>query len=200
MNLKYSPTIENKNSGFTLVESLVAISIFSVALITLMVALTNSITDTTYAKNKIIAGYLAQEGLEDMRNMRDDYIIYDDDHTGWATFSGKMLACAGTSGCSLDTPGLFSGNDRHMTEMTLTPCPGSGCPFLHYNLDNGEYYTTQPVGGVAPARYTTSAFRREILTKQISDDEIQVSSIISWNQGSGARSVTLTEELFNWIE
>ena len=50
-----------KNTGFTLVETLVAISIFSMSLVALMSILGSGISDTNYAKQKIIAGYLTQE-------------------------------------------------------------------------------------------------------------------------------------------
>ncbi|PIZ86896.1 hypothetical protein COX93_02875, partial [Candidatus Nomurabacteria bacterium CG_4_10_14_0_2_um_filter_30_12] len=50
--------------GFTLVETLVAISIFTVSVISLMSVLSSGITGTKFANNKIIAGYLAQEGIE----------------------------------------------------------------------------------------------------------------------------------------
>ena len=56
--------------GFTLVETLVAISIFTMSILALLVILTQGIANTNYAKHKITASYLAQEGIEYARNVR----------------------------------------------------------------------------------------------------------------------------------
>jgi len=45
-------SLQQKNKGFTLVETLVAISIFVVSLLALMVVLGSSVSSTSYAKNK----------------------------------------------------------------------------------------------------------------------------------------------------
>ncbi len=80
--------LNKKNTGFTLVETLVSLSIFSVSVILFMSVLGSGITDTNYAKQKIVAGYLAQEGIEYMRNMRDNNVLYDPmgPQHGWDTF------------------------------------------------------------------------------------------------------------------
>jgi len=66
------------NKGFTLVETLVAISIFTVSILGMMSILASGIADTNYAKQKITAEYLAQEGIEYVRNMRDTEVLYGD--------------------------------------------------------------------------------------------------------------------------
>lgn len=73
-----------RNKAFTLVETLVAISIFTVSLLGMMSVLGSSIANTNYAKQKITAEYLAQEGIEYARNIRDNYVLYPG-HT-WAEF------------------------------------------------------------------------------------------------------------------
>ena len=82
---------KNKRSrAFTLVETLVAISIFTVSLLGLMSILAQGIADTNYAKRKIIASYLAQEGIEYIRNFRDTYVLYYDPastNNGWIEFN-----------------------------------------------------------------------------------------------------------------
>lgn len=75
-----------KGGGFTLVETLVAISIFTLSILSLMSVLASGISNTTYAKNKIIAGYLAQEGIECARNTRDNYVLFSDVTHDWNKF------------------------------------------------------------------------------------------------------------------
>ena len=83
----------NKSNGFTLVETLIALSIFSVSVITMMSILGSGIANTNYAKNKIAASYLAQEGIEYARNIRDNDVLYTST-TGknWATFRDAGIA------------------------------------------------------------------------------------------------------------
>ena len=69
--------INKLNTGFTLVETLVAVSIFSISILGMMSVLGSSIANTNYAKRKIIATYLAQEGIEYIRNMRDTAVLYN---------------------------------------------------------------------------------------------------------------------------
>ena len=67
---------QNKKNGFTLIETLVAVSIFTMSIMALLVVLTQGIANNNYAKKKILASYLAQEGIEYIRNMRDTYTLY----------------------------------------------------------------------------------------------------------------------------
>lgn len=82
-----------KGGGFTLVETLVAISIFSLSILGLLTVLSQGIADTGYAKKKMMAAYLAQEGIEYMRNKRDTYVLYDlaGTQNGWNTFKSVPL-------------------------------------------------------------------------------------------------------------
>ena len=90
---------KQKNRGFTLVETLIAIAIFTTSIIAIMSVLANGISNTTYAKNKMIASYLAQEGIEYMRNLRDDFMFFDTSTTSWNDF----VAVIASSGCLSDT-------------------------------------------------------------------------------------------------
>lgn len=73
-------------SGFTLVETLVAISIFTMSVLGLMSVLASGLSDTSYAKQKMTATYLAQEGIEYARNLRDNAVIPSGGLAGWASF------------------------------------------------------------------------------------------------------------------
>lgn len=77
--------INKFNGGFTLVETLVSVSIFTVSLLAIMSVLASSIASTNYAKQKMSAAYLAQEGIEHARNIRDNHVLYDAS-SGWDNF------------------------------------------------------------------------------------------------------------------
>jgi Tfp pilus assembly protein PilV len=85
---------KQKNNGFTLVETLVAVSIFTMSILGLLIVLSGGISDTSYAKKKIIASYLAQEGIEYARNMRDTAVLYNatSPQGGWNNFKSANVS------------------------------------------------------------------------------------------------------------
>lgn len=60
------------NCGFTLIESMVAVTILVVGVLSVFSFLTFNISQSVNMKNKIIALNLAQEGIEIVRNIRDN--------------------------------------------------------------------------------------------------------------------------------
>lgn len=103
-------------AGFTLVETLVAISIFSTSILALIVVLGQGIANTNYAKTKIMATYLAQEGIEYIRNMRDTGVLYDTGgpQVGWDNFKSNLVSCYAVVGCNIKNlnanTGAFDGS------------------------------------------------------------------------------------------
>jgi len=188
-----------QEKGFTLIETLVAVSIFSVSILSLMAVLAQGISDTNYAKQKIIAAYLAQEGIEYVRNMRDTFVLYGV-QTGWSDFNDKLIvaACQGQYGCYFndekkdDEPfDMFRvPQSQPITKILFESCPSDGCPPLFYYSTTGKYgYNIYGVN---------SGFVRKIKINIIDDDQTQVLSTVSWVQGSGKYEITFSENLSNW--
>lgn len=187
---------KKRNRAFTLVETLVAISIFTMSLLSIMVVLGQGIADTNYAKNKIIAAYLAQEGIEYLRNMRDTYVLYSSGNSGWPQFLNKLTnptaRCNQNSGCYFGdlSVGDFTNPSQPMIGLSITSC-SSTCPVLLYNSTIGKYNYLSGAN---------SGFVRKMQTTQISADEVKIFSTIYWPSGSGTHAITFSENLFNWIE
>ena len=189
--------------GFSLVETLVAISIFTISILTMIVLLGKGISDTNFAKKKIVAGYLAQEGIEYMRNMRDTYMLYTTpSQTGWNNFNTKVAGnvyplgttvCATTHGCYFnDSPINYTDNSMPIVETLFPTCPADLCPegALSYNSTTGKYGFTG----------TASGFTRKIKITPLNANEVKVVSTVYFNSGSNSHNVALSEYLFNWIE
>src|SRR3989344_8733451 len=66
-----SKMLKNSN-GFTLVETLVAISILTLSIAGAFTAVQSGIQSSTFAKDQTTAFYLAQEGMEFIKNKRDE--------------------------------------------------------------------------------------------------------------------------------
>ena len=156
--------------------------------------LTEGISDTRYARDKLVAGYLAQEGVEYIRNMRDTLMLYSSStQAGWDTFNTKLSngSCTGGNGCYFDDRDLWDGGPMPMAnQVTISSC-GASCPALLYDSATGKY---NYVSGV------TTDFARKITVTQINNNEIEISSTAYWRDGAGEKSLTLSENLFNWIE
>ncbi len=184
-----------KNSGFTLVETLIAISIFTISIVSLLVVLSQGIAHTNYAKQKMIASYLAQEGVEYMRNMRDTFVLYDSSgaQVGWDAFNSKLVAasCDGVNGCYFDNSNLdYLDSSQPMKDITLSACSGGTCPNILFDEVTGKYGYASGVN---------SGFVRKIRVMQIAD-LTKIYSTVYWIQGSGTYSIVLSESLFNWME
>ena len=62
-------------SGFTLIETLVAISLLAVAIVAPMSLTTQSLSSAYYARDQMTAFHLAQEAIESVRSVRDENIL-----------------------------------------------------------------------------------------------------------------------------
>jgi len=200
----------SKVSGFTLVETLVAISIFTLSVLALMVILGNGLSDTNFAKQKITATYLAQEGIEYMRNMRDTHVLYDENNLGWTEFLAKINPCnmetgPNAKGCYFRDDQLdFSAQDRPILNIDVLPCIETNfpdCPELRYVSTEGAYSHDPLVGEPAGFWRKISYYDTESiggLDENI--DEIKVISTVYWRQGSGNHSISFSANLFNWTK
>ena len=187
-----------KGGGFTLIETLVAVSIFSVSILSLMAVLAQGISDTNYEKKRIIAAYLAQEGIEYMRNLRDTFMLYGDGSPpNWTQFRNAINEC-GTPGiskfCYFDDQDLdFEDPDMPVTQISIQSCGNNPCLTpLRYNSNTGKY--NYDIFGA------DSGFIRSIQATYPGDPDydIKISSTVSWTQGSGGYNITFSERLFNW--
>jgi prepilin-type N-terminal cleavage/methylation domain-containing protein len=82
-----------KNKGFTLLELMIAITVLSVGIVGVFGLIQNTLRSAEDLKSRLIASYLAQEGIELVRNIRDN---------NWAQGNDWMdnLSCS-VSGCEV---------------------------------------------------------------------------------------------------
>jgi prepilin-type N-terminal cleavage/methylation domain-containing protein len=170
-----------KKSGFTLIETLVAISIFTISILGLLSVLTQGVINSKYARQKIVASYLAQEGIEYVRNMRDTYVLYDQN---FSQFKNALNNCNGNN--NNDACGF-----NIVFPHVVTRCDQISNCKLYVNASGG--YDTVSSG-------TDSGFTRRIWKENIGSDQIKIHSDVSWTQGSGNYNVTFAEDLFDWVE
>jgi prepilin-type N-terminal cleavage/methylation domain-containing protein len=183
---------KQKNSGFTLIETMVAVFILTIALSSLLSLNASSIFSSRYAKNEIVANYLLQEAIDYIRNDRDTIAFQQNNMgDGWNAFLSKYSACTGV-GCYFE-PALFS--TAIIQTCSFTPIFGVlSCPILNYDdtASNNDFYTYQTGIGIP------SNFKRQILMSRPSPDELDVKVTVEWLNGNLVRSRFLQTTLMKW--
>ena len=169
----------NSNSGFTLVETFVAITILAFSLVAPISIAASSIASVRYARDQITAFYLAGEALEYVRNVRDR-----NNQAGLnspETWLSNLSICQNIDGCSVDS----------ITDEILPAnfCGSAACP-LSFSGGVYGYDSTAP----------QSPFTRIVkLTSPTSLEEAVVDVMVSWQtKGLPDRTIVIREILWNW--
>lgn len=190
MSITHNKNI-SKERGFTIIETLVALAIFTFSIVGLIVITSQGIADTNFAKNKFVASYLAQEGIEMVRNVRDTNALAG---AAWEdTFQQNALT--GLSGCFATAQS--TGCDIDADTFAIDSCSASsrnGCGPLRYDIATGAYILNSRNVAVPE-----SPFSRVIALRTVSANEVEITSTVAWSQGTTSRSVTVVETLADWI-
>lgn len=161
------------SAGFTLLETIVAISILTIAVAGPMTLASRSIGSVSESKNGMISFYLAQESMEYIRNKRDNNVF-----SGLDWLDGFGL-CINGKQCCIDAV-----NDN------IKRYPNT-CGFVKYDETGGNYYNHSTGDDTIFTRIA------EITKIGVNEAEIEVS--VSWINKFGAnKSVVLVEHIFDW--
>lgn len=188
--------------GFTLVEMLVAVMILTLAVTALLSVSAGSAQSARYAKNKIVANWLAQASLDYIRNSRDSaFILNQNPLTDWwgqwvASTLGtqpriaKGVEIAGTScfgdvGCRIEIDELTS------MPTGIVPCTGRSCPFMNMHT-NGIYWYGTTTSVTSPFRVVVRA------TSPVSLDIVEITATVYWREGNTTKQLSQTTILTDW--
>ncbi|MCR4333975.1 MAG: type II secretion system GspH family protein [Patescibacteria group bacterium] len=184
--------------GFTLVETMIAVTIVTLAVSGPLFSASRAIVAAQTARTQLTASYLAQEGIEYVRRMRDNeylaaYRAGDTDisSTAWVNFlnnpssdASSIFGCRAPKVCTLDpAPGNAS---------PVASCPGNSCSAPLYILSSGIYSQQNAQGS------TITPFVRSIQAVDVSANDEQIISTVSWSYHGIPYSVTVTDHLTPW--
>jgi prepilin-type N-terminal cleavage/methylation domain-containing protein len=184
--------------AFTLIETMVAISILLISVIGPLEIASKGLFSAIYAKEEITAFYLAQEGVEVIKNVRDSNYLFDAyTATGNSNWLNDVNECVldpaqnKTVGCIVD-PTQF-GNEP---EEIITCDEDDKCPPLKFDEFSGIYnYISDP--DVPESKFTRTVY---IEYDSATPDEAKVVSKVTWSTSllGNQKSTTLTATMFNW--
>ena len=181
--------------AFTLVETLVAITVILLAVMGPFQLVQRSLTASYIARDHLVATALAEEGLEYVRSIRDSNYLYNIENPtatrswlyGLNTSAGAEENCFLANGCTVDPT-------RHGNNEAVAECPTT-CPTMKLNPTTMMY--TQRVTGNVPTRFT-----RKVLLEQVngsSDNRVKVTVTVTYISAQNSFDVTVTDYLYNWL-
>jgi prepilin-type N-terminal cleavage/methylation domain-containing protein len=171
--------VQKSGAGFTLIESLFAVFIIGVGLVGAISVITQILDLSIQSSHKLTAAYLAQEGIEIVRNIRDSNWLQPG--KPW-DFDINTSDC--NSGCEMDYEGNFASF-------------AAGGRFLSTHV--GGFYSYSPGG-------TDSIFKRKITVKPGSTAECQSDCLevivdVTWpGKGCGTSDCKFIaqENIYRW--
>jgi len=209
LKLQFNKKTNNK-TGLTLVETLVAVSILTIAVIGPLGIIAQALHTSYYTRDQMTAHYLAQEAIEYVRNLRDNKSI---EITGAVVGNPEVvigptdwLSGVAVPPAAAPVPG----------RPNIFPFGGVGQPDLYSLVRNNidgtykfETYNNQYMkvnngiyGVEAGAGAVDSQFKREIYFQRTNgnlshQDFVMVVSIY-WKNGSTFSKLILKEYFTNW--
>ena len=165
-----------EKNGFTLIELAISIFILVVAIIGIYNSFSTVLVLTAGASSRFTAAYLAQEGIEIIRNIRDNNWIQG---RGW---NAGLLSCG--NGCEAD---YKTGTPSQVTSLRAYPTGGN-----RLKIDSDNFYSYNPTGG------SEVKFRRKITITLVGADVLKVFVLVTWKEKEEDFDFEAEEYLYDW--
>ncbi|MDP2910420.1 MAG: hypothetical protein Q8N58_01375 [bacterium] len=165
------------NKGFTILELLGAILVILIGVLTAYGVVQRIVTYTIDSSDRITAAYLAKEGVELVRNIRDKNWI--------ANLSWNQGLGAGTYEIAYDTA----------LTACLAPCVdfnSANLRLLKNSASSAYNYSYNYVNG------TNSKFKRKITITPDGTNKIKVIVDIFWKKRIQISSIRVQENIYDW--
>jgi prepilin-type N-terminal cleavage/methylation domain-containing protein len=157
-----------EKKGFTLLEMLIVTFVISIGLIAIMTLILQAVADSQIAFSRLVAAYLAQEGLEIVGNIRDSNWLAQRQNPG-ITWNQNLNV--GDWEASYDKSSLDPYADRYLKF-------GGG----FYNYTSG----------------VNTKFKRKITIATSTSQIIDVSVQVTWQERGKSHQFTTQRQLYNW--
>jgi prepilin-type N-terminal cleavage/methylation domain-containing protein len=197
---------KNQQSGFTLIETVVAILILSLTVSVLLTLTAGGVFSVRYARNQIVADNLAQEALEYIRNSRDSARQEGISWDTWLTYlnvnaNGQRQPAPFSQGCFNATRGckIDPYTNTYATIAPVMECPSAGCANVTFFRSPGFYGYASSDYNLAVSDPVITTYVRKVTTAlDASGDQLTVTVSLTWKNGNMTRSTSQSLLLTDW--
>lgn len=161
---------KRKQSGFTISESVIAVMLIVVSLVSILTLINRANGFMVVAFNRLAATNLGQEAIEIVRNTRDSNWI------NGQTWNGGLIGNCGGQ------------------EMKIDYLNGLSCieseedPYLLFDGNLGYNHNEGQI----------SIYKRIVRITPLSNHELKIEAIVSWNSRNTDFEVVVEDHLYNW--
>ncbi len=200
---KQRTVLKATRKSFTLVETMLAVTILSMAIIAPLSIASNSLTAATTGKDRLVAIALARDAIEYVRNLRDTNRL---NGVSWLNgldnnncINGSNLSacnlCFTANGCEVDSlqgDGASNLHGRGVGGLLKSQCTSPSCTDTY-----GLY-------AYFPSTYLDSKFTRWVVIQWVNDAarvanrEVRVTATVTWKTIFSTKKVEIVEQLTNW--
>lgn len=164
------------NKGFTLIELLITITVISVGIFGAYIAIQQAINTIDYARSRLTAAFLAQEGVEIIKNIRDTNLL-----------QAGVVWNEGLTAGEYET----DYQDVEYLSPSLSTCTGCDYSSLQFlKKSDGDFY-----------QYSSgqeTRYKRKVLLEDIDPEHLRATITVYWKTRTGHEDVQLVQELYKW--
>mgnify|MGYP001568701249 CR=1 FL=1 len=189
-------------SGFTLLETLIALGVILAATVGPVSLITRGLADFSFSKNKLTAVNLAQEGIELVRSVRDNNVICDalNGAANWQwnkNPESQSVFSNITAGVAVDRTVVIDCGVGGVS--IVVPILSSSCSEnLRYNSSTGIYGYEGDRETIFSRCVTVDVPSGAPQEGIPASDKMNITSTVQWNERQIQRVLTLSESLYNW--
>lgn len=186
--------LNKSGAGFTLVETLIAVTIIIVGLVGAVSLITYAISTSSFVRGKLISSQLAQEGVEVVRNMRDNNWMAGKtatDNWHYGLDSGTYVPVLSEKPGEIPTPAgkwklaIFSDNKS----------------IVYFNNDDKFYGQSESETGFVLGNWARASFNLKRWIQLFYDsgkDRVEITSYVQWQERGRRHNFEIKDYLYNW--
>ena len=182
--------------AFTILETIFATLIFSLALVALMSVAGQGIISTKNASDEMVASYLNQENIEAVRWYRDEQKVV----MGAGAPLNKYMPCGLTMGSKVDCVVMIRPASLGMRPPTFTTgiTLGSKQTQVQFESSTGSYYHDSSPSGTTKTKFHRWLHIKSISPSTATGETAVVTSTTTWISRGIRKTAVLSTEFKEW--
>jgi len=206
---------KNISNGFTLVEALVAISILMVAVAGPITIAQRGLSTAVFSKDQMTASFLVQDGIEAVKNIRDQVSINQDPQNpdssvDWISGSPSVPSglgnciCTDDASCNFDSPTAIycnidtTNNPLNSSSVISYENPTVVNPLRIKSVSDTGAFIKYDLDPSNPASRFSRKINIRMQTINGKPDEAIINVRVSWGSILGIQNFDLKDFIYNY--